>query len=398
MLSGSAFNALLKTLEEPPAHVVFILATTELQKLPSTIISRCQRFDFRRISTDVLVDRLAYISEREGIEYEPDALRVIARLARGGMRDAISLLELCAGTLNKITVDVVDETVGSGGRENIENTVRAIANGDFDAIFSAIDAVVRSSRDISVFWQELIAYYRDMLVLKTSSSASRYLDLTEGETKRLSAVADLFSKETLIHHCRILDDTSYAMQKSGGNNRMTAEMALVKMCDNSLDTSVDALLSRISKLEAALASGAFMSRGRPAVADLKEQDRRVDEPESKMSEEKMIEEKKADVATAEELTLRNLRGWNDIVERACESDGSSRGFLKIAKAYVGSDGKIYVKFPNDFAKGRIEGTCAKGNLLSAINMAGYSDITEAELVLGLIDGKEKISDLDEFDI
>ena len=116
MLSGNAFNALLKTLEEPPSHVVFILATTELQKLPSTIISRCQRFDFRRISTDVLVDRLAFISDKEGIEYETDALRVIARLARGGMRDAISLLELCAGTRRKVTVDVVDETVGSGGR------------------------------------------------------------------------------------------------------------------------------------------------------------------------------------------------------------------------------------------------------------------------------------------
>ena len=105
----------------------------------------------------------------------------------------------------------------------------------------------------------------------------------------------------------------------------------------------------------------------------------------------------AEPASAE-LVFKNLRGWNDIVERACESDSSSRGFLKIAKAYVGSDGKIYVKFPNDFAKGRIEGTGARLNLLSAINMAGYSDITENELILGLIDGKEVVSDLDEFDV
>lgn len=398
MLSGSAFNALLKTLEEPPSHVVFILATTELQKLPSTIISRCQRFDFRRIGTDVLVDRLAFISDKEGIEYETDALRVIARLARGGMRDAISLLELCAGTRRKVTVSVVDETVGSGGRENIENTARAIATGDFDALFSAVDDVARSSRDISVFWQELISYYRDMLVLKTSSSAARYLDLTEGEVSRLSAVADLFSKETLVYHCRILDDTTYAMQKSGGNNRMTAEMALIKMCDTSLDTSVDALLSRISKLESALASGVMVPREKNVATEVKP----VDKTEAKNADAKPSEGdadlNENTVPTATELVLRNLRGWNDIVERACENDGSSRGFLKIAKAYVGSDGKIYIKFPNDFAKGRIERTGAKMNLLSAIKMAGYSDITEAELVLGLVDGKEVVSDLDEFDV
>ena len=398
MLSGSAFNALLKTLEEPPAHVVFILATTELQKLPSTIISRCQRFDFRRISTDVLVNRLAFISDEEGIEYEIDALRVIARLARGGMRDAISLLELCAGTRNKVTVGVVDETVGSGGRENIENTARAIATGDFDALFSAVDTVARSSRDISVFWQELIAYYRDMLVFKTSSAASRYLDLTESEAKKLSSVADLFSKETLIHHCRILDETSYAMQKSGGNNRMTAEMALIKMCDTSLDTSVDALLSRISKLETALATGAFAARDRNVTADTKNIEREEISVKSEKSAEVKAEAVEKAVPSADELVLRNLRGWNDIIERACESDGSSRGFLKIAKAYVGSDGKIYVKFPNEFARGRIDGTGAKLNLLSAINMAGYADITESELILGLIDGKENVSDLDEFDI
>ena len=172
MLSGSAFNALLKTLEEPPAHVVFILATTELHKLPSTIISRCQRFDFRRISTQVLTDRLSFISESEGIEYDTEALRMIAKLAQGGMRDAISLLELCAGTRNKITPDIVDETIGSGGRENIENTVKAIAGFDFDAIFSTVDSVVRSSRDIAVFWQELILLPKSRRTAEFPSSAA----------------------------------------------------------------------------------------------------------------------------------------------------------------------------------------------------------------------------------
>ena len=116
MLSGSAFNALLKTLEEPPSHVVFILATTELHKLPATIISRCQRFDFRRIATDTLVSRLSYIAERENISAQPEALRAIAKLAQGGMRDAISLLELCAGNHTTVTEELVAATVGSGGK------------------------------------------------------------------------------------------------------------------------------------------------------------------------------------------------------------------------------------------------------------------------------------------
>ncbi|MBQ5772277.1 MAG: DNA polymerase III subunit gamma/tau, partial [Clostridia bacterium] len=126
MLSTPAFNALLKTLEEPPEHVVFILATTELQKLPATIISRCQRFDFRRISTDVLIGRLTHIAKAEGIALEADAARLLARLAQGGMRDAISLLELCAGSRRSVTVETVEESVGLTGREAVMETVNAI--------------------------------------------------------------------------------------------------------------------------------------------------------------------------------------------------------------------------------------------------------------------------------
>ena len=393
MLSGSAFNALLKTLEEPPAHVVFILATTELHKLPSTIISRCQRFDFRRISTQVLTDRLSFISESEGIEYDTEALRMIAKLAQGGMRDAISLLELCAGTRNKITPEIVDETVGSGGRENIENTVKAIAASDFDAIFSTIDSVVRSSRDIAVFWQELISYYRDMLVIKTTSEADRYLDLTENESERLKTSASLFTKETLLYHCRVLDETFYNMQKAGSAKRMIAEMALIKMCDTTLDTSTDALLSRISKLENLIASGNIykakvceekISGDAPAKEEISEQIENNIQPK----QEKALSE----------LTLKPLRGWNEMAERASAGNASVLGFMKIAKAYCGSDGRIYVKFPNDFARSMVERAKLNDSIRAAINMIAGMSIDESELELCVVDGNENISDLDEFDI
>ena len=145
MLSVSAFNALLKTLEEPPAHVVFILATTELHKLPATVISRCQRYEFRRIATPVLADRLGFIADKEGISLDRDAALLLGRMAQGGMRDAISLLELCAGTGAHITVDTVNQTAGSTGRESVMETIRAIQSRDYDKLFSQIDEIVQSS-------------------------------------------------------------------------------------------------------------------------------------------------------------------------------------------------------------------------------------------------------------
>ena len=403
MLSGSAFNALLKTLEEPPEHVVFILATTELHKLPSTIISRCQRFDFRRITTTVLSDRLSYISEQENIEYDADALRLIAKFAQGGMRDAISLLELCAGNRTKITPELVDSTIGSGGRENIERTVKAISKSDYDALFSAIDSVVRSSRDISVFWQELVSYYRDMLVFKTTAASDRYLDLTQNETERLKAVTSLFTKETLIHHCKILDDTLKVLLYSATvSKRTTAEMALVKMCDSALDTSADALLSRISKLENMIASGRL-------TAIAKESDQKADQVSDNISVKNSETASKSDIknktnSPATNITnefdgpvLKPLRGWNEIAQRAAVDDFSKVGFLKGAKAYSGSDGNVYVKFTNDFAMSMVNKPQVRDNIRAAISIDLQISIDDTQLIFDLVSGKENITDLDEFE-
>lgn len=403
MLSGSAFNALLKTLEEPPEHVVFILATTELHKLPSTIISRCQRFDFRRITTTVLSDRLSYISEQEKIEYDADALRLIAKFAQGGMRDAISLLELCAGNRTKITPELVDSTIGSGGRENIERTVKAIAKSDYDALFSAIDSVVRSSRDISVFWQELVSYYRDMLVFKTTAASDRYLDLTQNEAERLKAVTSLFTKETLIHHCKILDDTLKVLLYSATvSKRTTAEMALVKMCDSALDTSADALLSRISKLENMIASGRLssMAKGNDQKADQTLDNISVDNTETATQSDikaKTVSPAANMVNSFEGPVLKPLRGWNEIAQRAAVDDFSKVGFLKGAKAYSGSDGNIYVKFTNDFAMSMVNKPQVRDNIRAAINIDLQISIDDTQLIFDLVSGKENITDLDEFE-
>ena len=257
MLSTSAFNALLKTLEEPPEHVVFILATTELHKLPSTIISRCQRFDFRRISTAVLQEHLLHVAKTEGIEIEESAALLLAKQAQGGMRDAISLLELCAGSRAVIDDALVNDTVGKIGRENMLSVVKAVQTRDYETIFESVDEVFRSSRDITVFWQDLSSVYRDLLVIKTSANASAYLDLTDSETKALTEIAAGFTLERLSYHCSMLRETLLDMQKVNSIRRITAEMTLVKMCDERLDSSPEAMLSRISELEARLNSGNF---------------------------------------------------------------------------------------------------------------------------------------------
>ena len=231
MLSASAFNALLKTLEEPPEHVVFILATTELHKLPATIISRCQRFDFRRITTEVLKNHLLRIAEQEGIEITESAAIILAKHAQGGMRDAISLLDLCAGSRRLIDDALVADTVGLGGREKMLDVVRAIAEKDHEAIFAAIDETVQSSRDVTVFWQELISVYRDLLIVKTAREPARYLDLTDSETDALSTIAKLFSSEQLTYHSQLLNDAYAAMLRANAVRRIVAEMTLVRMCD-----------------------------------------------------------------------------------------------------------------------------------------------------------------------
>lgn len=346
MLSGSAFNALLKTLEEPPAHVVFILATTELHKLPATIISRCQRFDFRRISVADIMARLAHIARKEGIEAENDALRIIAKYAQGGMRDAISLFELCAGNTKKLTATAVTDTIGSSSSETVANLLLAIHEQNYDVIFEAVDDIVRSSKDISVFWSDIMSFCRDMLVFKTTKKPEEYLDLTDSEKKLLGETAEKFTKETVLYFVRLLNDSFYAMQKAGSAKRNIAEMTLIRMGDEALDTSNDALSSRISRLEAQLAGASIVTSPK------------VDKPQQKQSEAKSKEEKNT---VSEKITNdvtpkpsvsgeKMIRGWSEICDKAASADPSLLPFLKMSRGYLKGDGSVLVKFQNDFAK------------------------------------------------
>ena len=399
MLSASAFNALLKTLEEPPAHAIFVLATTELHKLPATIISRCQRYDFRRITTDTIIERLSLIADNEKLEYTHDALRIIAKMAQGGMRDAISLLELCAGTRQKITAELVNDTLGVGGRDNAERIVRAISASNFDVVFETVEEVVSSSKDIAVFWQDISSFYRDMLVARTTSAAKRYLDLTDDEYEKLFKVASFFTKESLLYHCRILDETYYAIQRAGAAKRIVAEMALIRMCDNSLDEKTDAILSRVSKLENAIAAGAFVSREAVLQTNEIKNEQPITETAAKKESAPLVDTKSVTSQGAEK-TLKALRGWNESIEQAAAGDDSIYGWLRVAKSFVDADGDVYVRFPNSFAMTMaLSKPSVKSDIRAAFCILLKKQIGDGNIHYGVFEGNEsELEELDELNL
>ncbi len=387
MLSVSAFNALLKTLEEPPEHVVFILATTELQKLPATIISRCQRFDFRRISTDALMSRLSYIAEQESISLHPDAARMLAKLAQGGMRDAISLLELCAGGQRAVTPSVVEEAVGISGRGSMLQVVEAILDKDYDALFGQIAEVVRSSKDIAVFWQDLIALYRDMLVIKTTKGASAYLDLTDHETAQLNTVTERMRKETLLYHCKLLEDALFAMQKANAVKRIVAEMTLVRLCDEALDTSSEAMLSRIAQLEEQMLTGVLLSS--PSKKETPAEPR-TSEPTSAPEPQKQPE-----ATVKEKRVLRRLSNWLEVVERIGRSAPMDASFVKASQAFLQEDDGILVRFENEFSLRMMEKGDSRDRLRAALSAVLRREVGDKALSMEVAAKGEQISVIDE---
>lgn len=415
MLSNSAFNALLKTLEEPPSHAIFILATTELHKLPATIVSRCQRFEFRRIATDILTSRIKFIAEQEGISIDDDAARLIARYSQGGMRDSISLLELCASSGASIDVSVVNETIGSAGRELMMSMANAVAERNFDFLFKQIDAVITSSKDITVFWQDLISLYRDLLVVKTVKDSAKYLDLTDFEVKKLSVLAEKFTREMLIYHCKMLEEALISMNASGAVKRIIAELCFVKMCDDSLSTSNEALLLRISKLEALISSGNFATQ--KSSDELKSDDtpspKKEEKPAIIVEQEKKavtelapvkrvetVEVKKSSFNVTDSSMKKPLKAWSEAVQSIESLDKGAYAFLKKTRAYLGEDSKIHV-LNDGFGLFAIDKPSVKSALASALSRQLDRSYGENDIVYEKDDGKVKIeddnSDLDAFD-
>lgn len=254
MLSDGAFNALLKTLEEPPEHAIFILATTEVHKIPATIISRCQRYDFLRIPSSVIVQRLQYICDKEGFEADENALKLIAKLADGGMRDAVSMLDLCAGVSGSVSEESVAKSVGMVDKQYIFDIVGMIEKKDAAALLKEINRLYGASCDMERLCAELISHYRDLMVAKTTDDYRELITATNEELDKIGEQSKSVPFSHMMHAVSSFSDC-VKMMKSGGDKRTAVETTLIRLCRPELDVSADSLNERLTALESALKSG-----------------------------------------------------------------------------------------------------------------------------------------------
>ena len=255
MLSIGAFNALLKTLEEPPAHVKFILATTEVHKLPVTILSRCQRFDFHRVSPEAMLSRMQIIAQLEGFTLDDDAGMLIARLADGGMRDALSTLDQCIGRDRHVTAQLVTDVAGITGRDHLFALAGALASHDTASAMEQLNDLHSQSLDMERLCGDLVQHFRNLMIVKTVRRAENVLICTAQELEQYRAQSATMTLETILYAIDLLQETAVTMKK-GVNRRVEMELALIRLADPALSTDTDALLTRIAALERAVRTGA----------------------------------------------------------------------------------------------------------------------------------------------
>ncbi len=376
MMSASAFNALLKTLEEPPAYVLFILATTELSKLPATIVSRCQRFDFRRLSSQVLTGRLQEIAQAEGIALDTSGAQAIARLSEGGMRDAISLLELCASSRQQITDSLVYETVGSGNRSDVLRALEAVCSGDCGVLLELLGQICMRSGDLGVFWQGLLDAHRDLLVLKSTPDGKRYLDLPDNEYETLSALAQRETVGGLLYRTRLLETTLDAVRRSGNEKRTAAEIAAVRLCDARLSTAPEALLSRIEALEREVASlRASGVTAEPPSAPEK-QAPGTDAGAAKARKDAEKPRQKEQAPAAPQGTGTPIPGWRRVTEEFTAVAPAYATALRASSGIIDRDGTVLVRLdkPNFFTAKLLDDTALQNTVLGLVQKYGGASV------------------------
>ncbi len=260
MLSIGAFNALLKTLEEPPSYVIFILATTEAHKIPITIMSRCQRYDFRRITIDTIAVRLNELMQEEGVEVEEKAIRYVAKAADGSMRDALSLLDQCIAFFlgQKLTYEHVLEVLGAVDTEVFSRLLRAVMQADTVTSIAILEEMVIQGRDLGQFVTDFTWYLRNLLLIQSAPDMEEILDMSRENLELLKEEAEMIDAEVLMRYIRVLSDLSGQM-KYAAQKRVLIEIALIKLCRPAMETSQDALIDRISQLEKRIESGVVMT-------------------------------------------------------------------------------------------------------------------------------------------
>ncbi len=265
MLSTGAFNALLKTLEEPPSYVIFILATTEAHKIPITILSRCQRYDFKRITIDTIANRLNELIEKENIIAEEKAIRYIAKVADGSLRDGLSLLDQCIAFYlgQELTYDRVLEVLGAVDNEVFGTMFRYVIDNEVVKVMELLEELVINGRELTQFVTDFTWYLRNLLLIKTSKEAPSIIDASTEQMAMLQEEASFCEIETLMRYIRVLSELSnqikYASQK-----RVLVEVAFIKLCKPAMETNYDSILDRIRLIEKQLEDGIVLANANSA--------------------------------------------------------------------------------------------------------------------------------------
>ena len=278
MLSIAAFNALLKIIEEPPEHLIFILATTELNKVPATILSRCQRFSFRRLRPEDIAGRLNFIAYQEGIQIAPAALRLLARLADGAMRDGVSLLDQCASACQgELTEELVCQTLGLAGVKRTGELLMAAGKQDTAQALSIFEALYAEGKDLGALFDELSALCRDLLVLKAAPKSGVSMLSGIADESQAAELEKLFTPAELLRDLTLVQAAKGAVGKNA-DARVAAELCLMQLCEPSLKLDAQSLGARVSKLEERLATGNFTPAKQQAKAESAENEEDDDRP------------------------------------------------------------------------------------------------------------------------
>lgn len=321
MLSAGAFNALLKTLEEPPSYVIFILATTEVYKIPITILSRCQRYDFHRISIDTITARLSDILKAEGVQAEEKAVRYVAKAGDGSMRDSLSLLDQCIAFYlgQELTYDKVLEVLGAVDTEVFSRMLREIIAGNILNTLSLLERLVIEGKELSQFVNEFTWYLRNLLLVKSSDDMEDVLDISSENLALLKEEAQMIEPEVLMRYIRIFSDLSNQVKYSS-QKRILIEIALIKLCKPEMESTGDALVDRIARLEQKMAEGIPVAAV-PQAAGVSVQ---TEVPQKRPEIPKAIPEDVEQV----------VRNWKSLVQ---DMSGLIRGYLRQVTLSLGGD-------------------------------------------------------------
>lgn len=335
MLSIGAFNALLKTLEEPPEYVIFILATTEAHKIPITILSRCQRYDFKRITIDTIAARLTDLMQKENVEVEEKAIRYIAKAADGSMRDALSLLDQCIAFYlgQKLTYDNVLEVLGAVDTEVFSKLLRELLERDVVKVLKSLDTLVMQGRELSQLATDFTWYLRNLLLVKSSDNMEDVLDVSTENLNQLKEEAQMIEDDMLIRYIRIFSELSnqlkYATQK-----RVMLEVALIKLCRPQMEVEQDTLLERIRAVEEQLEQGMV-----PRTQEVVRVEKAADEAaRPKVELTKALHEDVQAVA----------KDFRAIIN---QTSGMLRTCLKAARLSVGNQDQLLIVLPDEVSEG-----------------------------------------------